>query len=198
MSDAGFDSAELQVWQTLRAPTGPGADAHRLWLTAGEFAAAQGHLRRALGCWRRALEVDARGEKTAVLHEGISTLSQVLLRQKTYFLHVHDDSIRAQWLVKPGAVAWVNPAKTELEALLLQHRETGSGEHHHVIDRARRCVARQQFEPELADVSLVLELTDAGLPEVARQFSAFQQWQYDAVLARQERVQRGLVWPPGA
>ena len=182
MQATELKSAEQQVWQQLR---NGGAQSHALWLKAGEFAAAHNNLRRALGCWRRALEVDFRGEKTVVLHEGIATLSQVLLQQKKYFLHVHEDSVRQQWLATANAPVLVNPPKAELEAALLAARESRPSLQG-IIDQARRCVARQQFEDTLADVSLVLDLKNAGLVAVAAQFQQFQLWYVDSLLNRQE------------
>ena len=49
------------------------------WKKAGEAHLARGQLRRALGAFRRALEVDARGEQSFALHQLASVTAQVRL-----------------------------------------------------------------------------------------------------------------------
>lgn len=93
--------AEALVWEHLWAGRPP---AHVWWLKLGELFAARGHLRRALGAFRRAQEVDERGERAFVLHQAVSTLGQVLHRQRRPFLHPDDETVRSKRLAAGGAV----------------------------------------------------------------------------------------------
>ena len=184
MTPAQMQGAETEVWNALRS--GIVEKPHELWLRAGEFAAAHGNLRRALGSWRRALEVDFRGEKTAVLHEGINTLSQVLLQQRKYFLHVQDDSLRQQWLVNQKRTALECPPMEALVKDLENAKATATGSVQGTLELCAKCVSLKLFDASLSDVALSLDLKNAGLVTLAAQFQAFQLWSYDAMLNKHE------------
>ncbi len=65
---------------------------HEAWLHLGEIHATRGHLRRALGAWRRAAGLDTKREYSEALQRGITTVGNALLQQKKYFPHVDDDA----------------------------------------------------------------------------------------------------------
>ena len=66
---------------------------HEAWLHLGEIHATRGHLRRALGAWRRAAVLDTRREYGEVLERGITTVGNALLQHHKYFLHADDDAL---------------------------------------------------------------------------------------------------------
>ena len=115
-----LSEAEKVLWAVIR---GVDARAHEAWLRLGELHAARGHLRRAVGAFRRAQELDARGEYAFVLHEAVSALGQVLHRQRKPFLHPADEFVRNRRLmtgevVAPlGAAAWLETAEALLPTL---------------------------------------------------------------------------------
>lgn len=106
--------AEQLLWSVIR-----GADvrAHEAWLRLGELHAARGHLRRAVGAFRRAQELDARGEYAFVLHEAVSALGQVLHRQQKPFLHPADEFVRnrramtKEVVTPPREAEWLEAAE---------------------------------------------------------------------------------------
>lgn len=112
--------AEQVLWAVIR---GSDVRAHEAWLRLGELHAARGHLRRAVGAFRRAQELDARGEYAFVLHEAVSALGQVLHRQKKPFLHPADELVRNRRLMTgevvapPREAAWLEAAEVLLPSL---------------------------------------------------------------------------------
>lgn len=112
--------AEKVLWAVIR---GAHVRAHEAWLRLGELHAARGHLRRAVGAFRRAQELDARGEYAFVLHEGVSALGQVLHRQRKPFLHPADEFVRNRRLMTgevvtaPREAAWLEAAEALLPTL---------------------------------------------------------------------------------
>lgn len=112
--------AERALWSAIR---GGDARAHEAWLRLGELHAARGHLRRAVGAFRRAQELDSRGEYAFVLHQGVSALGQVLHRQQKPFLHPADELVRNRRLVTGEVVApprepeWLEAAEALLPTL---------------------------------------------------------------------------------
>ncbi|MDP2274298.1 MAG: tetratricopeptide repeat protein [Archangium sp.] len=97
------------------------------WKKAGEAHLAQGQLRRALGAFRRALEVDVRGEQSFELHQLASVTSQVLSQRGAFFLHPSDDTVRSRWLeggapprAEPDFAALALNAEGELKTVLTE------------------------------------------------------------------------------
>lgn len=64
----------------------------------GEAHLQRGQLRRALGAFRRALELDTRGEQSFELHRLCDVTTQVLSQRQLYFLHPSDETARSRWL----------------------------------------------------------------------------------------------------
>ena len=97
------------------------------WKKLGEDHLARGHLRRALGAFRRALEVDVRGEQSFELHQLASVTAQVLSQRGSFFLHPSDDTVRSRWLeagapprAEPDFTALAQHAEGELETVLAE------------------------------------------------------------------------------
>ncbi len=78
------------------------------WRDAGQAHLAKGQLRRALGAFRRALELDTRGERSFELHQLVDAATQVLSHRGAYFLHPSDETARSRWL-EAGAPALAEP-----------------------------------------------------------------------------------------
>lgn len=109
--------AEALVWQAIRERRDP---AHPWWLRLGELFASRGQLRRALGAFRRAQELDQRGERAFVLHQAVSTLGQLLHRQRRPFLHPDDETSRSKRLTAGASLEPVDEAafRAQVQALL--------------------------------------------------------------------------------
>lgn len=121
---------------------------HEAWLHWGEIHATRGHLRRALGAFRRAAELDRRAEYTQPLHQAITAIGNTLLQQQKYFLHAHDNSALSQ---KQETVITVRPPT--LKALATRARELG--------DRpVERCAAEATLLPEFSDQLIGTGLED--------------------------------------
>lgn len=96
------------------------------WKKAGEAHLARGQLRRALGAFRRALEVDARGEQSFALHQLASVTAQVLSQRGAFFLHPSDDTVRSRWLEagaperRPDFPALAATAEGDLKTVLTE------------------------------------------------------------------------------
>ncbi|MCC6336566.1 MAG: hypothetical protein IT380_21580 [Myxococcales bacterium] len=67
---------------------------HEAWTRLGEVHVARGHLRRALGAFRRAQEVDAKGEYTRQLFDAVNALTHVLHQHRRFVLQVFDETAR--------------------------------------------------------------------------------------------------------
>ncbi len=85
------------------------------WKQAAHDALAKGHLRRALGAFRRALELDRRGDLSFELHQLISAATQVLSQRGAYYLHPSDETARSRW-VEAGSPPLPPPDFTALAA----------------------------------------------------------------------------------
>ncbi len=94
------------------------------WRDAGQAHLSKGHLRRALGAFRRALEVDQRGERSFELHQLIDVATQVLSQRQLYFLHPSDETVRSRWL-EAGAPVLAAP---DFDALAADARAHGQAE----------------------------------------------------------------------
>lgn len=97
------------------------------WKAAAEAHLARGQLRRALGAFRRALEVDVRGEQSFALHELASVTAQVLSQRNAFFLHPSDDTVRSRWLeagapprAEPDFTALAQNAEGDLKTILTE------------------------------------------------------------------------------
>jgi len=177
--------AEKVLWAVIR-----GADvrAHEAWLRLGELHAARGHLRRAVGAFRRAQELDARGEYAFVLHEAVSALGQVLHRQRKPFLHPADEFVRNRRLmtgevVAPlGAAAWLETA----EALLPTLNAAGRGALEQAIGFVRGGVLDEPWSEQ--SLSRQLELS-AGeeVKALAESLRSLHLAWYEALLDLEER-----------
>lgn len=180
-----LDDAEREFSQALGS-----FRPHEAWLHLGEIHASRGHLRRALGAFRRAAEVDKRGEYSFVLHQGASTLGNYLYQQKKYFLHPHEDSLLSQELERPrDEQARVPPTLEEVAATARELRGQLQGELPDVCHGIERCAAQGTLLPEYADQSLAQRLEASGLePAVAlaRAWREVQLALYDELLDREE------------
>lgn len=159
---------------------------HEAWVRLGEIAAARGQLRRALGAFRRASEVDQRGEYSLRLHQVIQSICSVLLQQQRYFLHPADDSAFSQQLERPakrGAIVPLRQLAARAQMLATQRPEVASA-----CAGIARCAQALGLVPGDADHSFCAELaisTEAGR-ELGRDFLAVQLLLYDELLAREE------------
>jgi tetratricopeptide (TPR) repeat protein len=134
---------------------------HEAWTRLGEFAASRGHLRRALGAFRRAAEVDRRGEYSLPLHQAITTLGNALLQQGRYFLHAHEDSLLSQ--AREGAKEPAMPRALErLAADAVAVRAMVREELWDACEAIERCAASRSLLPAYADRSPAQRLERAG------------------------------------
>jgi hypothetical protein len=99
------------------------------WRSTGEAHLAKGQLRRALGAFRRALEVDVRGEQSFALHQLASVTAQVLSQRGAFYLHPSDDTVRSRWLEagspprpEPDFAALADDASEPLKAVFIERR----------------------------------------------------------------------------
>lgn len=170
---------------------------HEAWLHLGEIHATRGHLRRALGAFRRAVEHDGRGEYTEPLHRAINVLGNTLLQQKKYFLHAHEDSALSQEKERRRDP----PARIPqpLETLAARARDlcpTVLGALATDCDAIERCAREAMLLPEFADQSLWARLHEFGpgpAAELARDWRDAQFALYDELLDREEPGQRSTL-----
>ncbi len=159
---------------------------HEVLVRLGELAAARGHLRRALGFFRRAVERDARGEYAFSLHQAVQTLGSVLLQQGRYFPHVHEDSLRVQQLERSAEP--VAPQPLGALAARAQHLQEVPALKE-ACEGVRRCAEARVLVATSADQSFALQLEQHG-GESARRLAA--DWRaaqlalYEELLAREE------------
>ncbi|MDX2009598.1 MAG: hypothetical protein SFW67_05390 [Myxococcaceae bacterium] len=176
--------AEAQLWELIRSS----ADRpHEAWLRLGELHAARGHLRRAVGAFRRAMELDARGEYAFVLHQAISTLGQVLHRQRRPFLHPSDETARNRQLVEglPFTAPAVEGLAARAQALASQVPAAGRAAVSSVLD----FFARGGLDEAVSEQSPARELEQHGgeaARSLAQEVRALHLAWYDTLLAREE------------
>ena len=163
---------------------------HEAWLHLGEIHATRGHLRRALGAFRRAVEHDGRGEYTEPLHRAINVTGNTLLQQKKYFLHAHEDSALSQERERRSRPpARIPQPLEELAARARDLRPTVLGALATDCDAIERCAREAMLLPEFADQSLWARLHEFGTPpaaELARDWRDAQFALYDELLDREE------------
>lgn len=143
----------------------PGMD-RNAWRAAGEAHLAKGRLRRALGAFRRALEVDVRGEQSFALHQLASVTAQVLSQRGAFFLHPSDDTVRSRWL-EAGAPQRPEPDFTALTK--------------DAAEPLRSIFTERRLPAGLADQVLT---TDESARDAVL-------WLYEALLEREEPVTSG-------
>jgi tetratricopeptide (TPR) repeat protein len=163
---------------------------HEAWLHLGEIHATRGHLRRALGAFRRAAELDARGEYTQPLHQAITAIGNALLQQQKYFLHAQDDSLLSQGQEQArDAPTRLPPSLEELAALARDVRPTVLGELSSDCEAIERCAHEARLLPEYSDKSLWSRLEEFGpkpAKALARDWRAAQMMLYEELLDREE------------
>lgn len=160
------------------------------WLHLGEIHATRGHLRRALGAFRRAWEWDKPGEYGQALLQAINTIGNHLLQQQKYFLHAHEDSRLSQELEHPKDLTSRIPVPLEeLAARARDLRPTVLGELATDCAAIERCAAAATLFPEYSDQSLWARLDQFGpkpAQELARDWRAAQFALYEELLDREE------------
>jgi tetratricopeptide (TPR) repeat protein len=164
--------------------------AHEAWLHLGEIHATRGHLRRALGAFRRAVEVDQHGEYTQPLHQAINAIGNNLLQQKKYFLHAHEDSFLSQDQERArDLLSLLPPSFEELARRARDVRPTVLGDLSTDCQAIERCAAEATLFPEYADQSLWARLEQFGpspAKQLARDWRAAQFVLYQELLEREE------------
>ena len=129
---------------------------HEAWLRLGELFVARRQLRRAVGAFRRAQELDARGEYAFLLHEAVSSLGQVLHHQGRPFLHPADELVRTRHLVAgtllvaPTVDAWLRDAEALRGTLPLAGRVA--------LEHAETFVRHGRLDESFSEQSLAREL----------------------------------------
>jgi tetratricopeptide (TPR) repeat protein len=163
---------------------------HEAWLHLGEIYATRLHLRRAVGAFRRAAEVDRRGEYTQPLHQAISVYGNQLLRHRKYFLHADDDSMLSQEQERLRDLpSRLPPSFQELAALARDVRPTVLGELSADCQAIERCAFDATLWPEYADQALWARLEKFGsgpAKELGREWRAAQFVLYEELLDREE------------
>lgn len=158
---------------------------HEGWLLLGEVHRSRGHLRRALGAYRRSFELDPGGELKAQVEPRIAAVAGALQQAGKYFLHAVEDSLRAQaW--QSGSIDWSLPITLRelsrfAEAARFQVPE----------DAALQLIAKvcdtARLPADSADRSAAVELEQLGVsPELVSAWRATQLALYGELLALEE------------
>lgn len=180
-----LEAAELALWDVIRAR---GERVHEAWLRLGELHAARGQLRRALGAFRRAQALDARGEYAFLLHQAVSTLGQVLHGHRRPFLHPADEHVRLDRLVRgerpesPSPEAWLAQADALAPSLPAAGREA--------LEHAKVFVQAGLLEEPFSEQSPATDLEQKGgapAAPLARALRDLHLAWYEALLDREER-----------
>jgi tetratricopeptide (TPR) repeat protein len=160
---------------------------HEAWLRLGELFVARRQLRRAVGAFRRAQELDARGEYAFLLHQAVSSLGQVLHHQGRPFLHPADELVRTRHLVAvtapavPTVDAWLRDAEALRGTLPLAGRVA--------LDHAETFVRHGRLDESFSEQSVAREL-ELKAGEAAKPLSdslrALHLSWYEALLAAEE------------
>lgn len=157
---------------------------HEAWLHLGEIHATRGHLRRALGAWRRAAVLDTRREYSEALDRGINTVGHALLQQKKYFPHADDEVTSST----PPDLK-VGLSFDEVAALAREVRPTVSGDLATDCAAIERCAHQKTLLPEYSDQALWAKLEKFGpkpAVHLAREWRAAQRLLYDELLDLEE------------
>jgi hypothetical protein len=188
LADHRLNEAEALLWDGLFDPSS--ARPHELWLRLGEVFASRSQLRRAVGAFRRAQEVDARGEYAFVLHTALSSLGQVLHLHHKPFLHPADDAVRTRRLLSarpPPAPVHAPLEEVVAAALALRPTlpEAGRAAVDEVVERLRPGV----LDEGLSEQSLSRDLEQRAGPAAASLVEAVRAVQlawYEALLDAEE------------
>lgn len=176
--------AHEALWAVIRADEARG---HEPWLRLGELYAARRQLRRAVGAFRRAQELDARGDDAFVLHEAISSIGQVLHHLRRPILHPADELVRNRHLVAgttpqpPSAAQWLDEAMA-LEPTLPDGARAA-------LAHATGFVRGGGLDESFSEQSLARELEvhgGEGTRALAESLRALHLARYDALLAVEE------------
>jgi tetratricopeptide (TPR) repeat protein len=163
---------------------------HEAWLHLGEIHASRGHLRRALGAFRRAAELDAHGEYTQALQQAITVLGNSLLQQQKYFLHADDDSLLSREREGGNEVsARLPPSLDQLAMHARAVRPTVLGGLATDCAAIERCAQGATLFPEYSDQALWAALEKHGpkpAAELAREWRAAALSLYEELLDREE------------
>lgn len=172
---------------------------HEAWLHLGEIHATRLQLRRALGAFRRAAEVDPRGEYTQPLHQAITVYGNQLLRHRKYFLHADDDSVLSQEQERPQDLpSRLPPSFAELAAHARNVRPTVLGELSADCQAIERCATDATLHPEYADQALWARLEKFGpdpAKQLGREWRAAQFVLYEELLDREEPGADSVLGP---
>jgi len=170
-------------------------------LRLGELEAHRGHLRRALGHFRRGAELDGAGTCSALLVAGVQTVGSPLLQSGRYFLHAMDEARRMASLASRSAPDRPPPLRSlakHADALLRDLEDPGFAELRGAVEQVLACVKAGELLPQYSDQSpaLVLELWAGGsrtpeplrtpLRRLARHWIAAQRSLYDELIEREE------------
>jgi tetratricopeptide (TPR) repeat protein len=170
-------------------------------LRLGEIAARRGHLRRALGHFRRGAELDSSGGYMQAMLAGVQACGGALLQSERYFLHAIDEA-RRQVALETGALA---PRPAPLRSLAKRARALIPRLTDPALQAARAAVEQVLVVAEVGELpakfaddspALVLELAagSAATPDelreplqaLASRWIGVQRSLYDELLAREE------------
>ena len=160
---------------------------HEAWLRLGELFVARRQLRRAVGAFRRAQELDARGEYAFLLHQAVSSLGQLLHQQARPFLHPADEFVRTRLLVAgaspaaPTVDAWLREAEALRGTLPLAGRVA--------LEHAEAFVRHGRLDESFSEQSPALELdlkAGAAAKPLSDSLRALHLSWYEALLTSEE------------
>jgi tetratricopeptide (TPR) repeat protein len=153
------EQAEEAYETALRSQCFRPAEAH---YRLGALAERRGHLRRALGRYRRAVDLGA-GDLTDEASAGVQRCGTALLHRGAFFLHAADDNARARaessGRERPRRLPQlVARARHELAALPEQEGDVAVDVGRTALMAVESCFMGQQLEPRWADQSPALAL----------------------------------------
>lgn len=193
------DQAEDAFAAALRAQCFRPAEAH---YRLGALAERRGHLRRALGSYRRAIELGA-GDLTEEAGEAVQRCGSALALRGAFFLHANDDNFRSrrQERPRPPVLATLAArARRELAAIPEQEDSVPIAAGRAGLMAAETCFKGQQIEPRWADQSpaVAIELMATcftggrhdALRELAGEIRGAWLALYDELLEREEPSRR--------
>ena len=170
-------------------------------LRLGEIEARRGHLRRALGHFRRGAELDAGGGYVPALLAGVQSCGAALVESERYFLHALDESRRLAALESGTPAPRPAPLRSlakRARALLLRLGEPSLHAVREAVDQIFMCAGVGELPAMFSDRSpaLVLEVAAGStatpeplrepLRELASRWITVQRSLYDELLAREE------------
>lgn len=165
---------------------------HEAWLRLGEVHAARGHLRRALGAFRRAQAVDRKGEYTRPLFDAVGALTHVLHQHRRFILHVDDEAKRNLALERREAPVPVDAPREALSSLAARARAlhaTTRDAAHTALEAVEEMGEARALLPRWSDQSPRVDLELHGGEEGEALAAAWRVAQfdlYDELLEREE------------